>query len=343
MKPPLRRVVFFGYHDIGCRVLQALHDAGAEIVGVVTHADDAKENVWFRSVRELAGRLSLPVLQPESPNTEDVIAQVSEWRPDYMISAYYRTILGCELLKKPSCAALNLHGSLLPRYRGRAPVNWVLVNGETETGLTLHHMTAEPDAGDIVAQERVKIVETDTALSLYSKMTTASGALIERIWLELENGTAVRTPQDPTQATYFGRRTPEDGLINWHLAARQVYNLVRAVTHPYPGAFTPFRGKPLYVWWGTVGAQPSPQHGKLSSGAAAAKSSSRHGASAREVRSGAVSPGTVLDVNAGGLTVQTTDGAFVIERVAYDGVESPAPEFAQKHDVRCGERLGIES
>ena len=331
MESETKRVVFFGYHEVGCRVLEALHDGSARIVGVVTHADDPEERVWFRSLGRLAESLSVPVLEPESPNTPATVRQVSEWCPDYIISAYYRKLLGPELLKLPTYAALNLHGSLLPRYRGRAPVNWVLVNGETETGVTLHHMTAEADAGDIVAQETVKISDTDTAQTLFSKLTRASGSLIEKAWPELARGVVARTPQDPSQASYFGKRAPKDGLIDWHLDARVVYNLVRAVTHPYPGAFTHFRGSPLLIWWATVGTE-SPDETLQAGRPPADGSLSR------------TAPGTVVDLDASGrIEIQTGAGTILVERVEYEGVDSTARDFVREHDLRCGERVGRES
>jgi methionyl-tRNA formyltransferase len=331
MKTETKRVVFYGYHDVGCRVLEALHHKGACVIGVVTHADDPGEEVWFRSVRRLAESLSLPVLEPESPNTGAVVEQVSNWRPDYIISAYYRKLLGPELLTLPRSAALNVHGSLLPRYRGRAPVNWVLVNGETETGVTLHHMTAEPDAGDIVAQETVKISDTDTVQSLFSKITRASGTLIETTWPALERGAVARTPQDPSQASHFGKRTPKDGRIDWRLGAKSVYNLVRAVTHPYPGAFTHFRGKPLWIWWATVGPESTAK-------------ALQAGRSADHKSPSGAAPGTVVDLDATGrIEIQTGADTILVERVEYEGVESTAGDFVRKHDIRRGERVGRES
>ena len=315
MTLPGQSAVFLGYHDIGCRVLKSLCEVDAEIVGVFTHADDPNEELWFQSVRELAEDLSLPVFQPENLNTPEVISQIKELAPDFIVSAYYRKLLKPELLRIPRRAALNLHGSLLPKYRGRAPVNWVLVNGETETGVSLHHMVEQADAGDIVAQKRVPIAESDTALTLFDKMTAASGELIAETWPLLRQGTAPRIKQDTFQVTYYGKRRPKDGLINWESPSQSIYNLVRAVTHPYPGAFTHFRGEPLFVWWGRVDSKQSTD----------------------------ASPGTLVDVNrAGGLVVRTGSGMFVMEHVEYEGVESTAYEFVNKHCVHSGERLGSE-
>ncbi len=242
------RLIVFAYHDIGCACLEELIRTGDPIAAVITHRDDPGEEVWFRSVAELGRRHNLPVFTPESINTPEWIARLREMRPDFLFSFYYRHLLSREVLALPSRGALNLHGSLLPRYRGRCPINWVLVHGETETGVTLHYMEEKPDRGDIVAQRRVPISETDTALDLARKLTPAAAALLRDTYPLLRAGTAPRRAQDQAEATYFGGRRPEDGRIDWSWSARRIYNLVRAVTHPYPGAFTCWDGKRLYVW-----------------------------------------------------------------------------------------------
>jgi methionyl-tRNA formyltransferase len=153
-----------------------------------------------------------------------------------------------EVLTIPRMGALNLHGSYLPKYRGRVPVNWAVINGESETGATLHYMVKEPDAGDIVDQERVDIAFTDTAHDVFGKVTDAAVRVIARAWPLLRDGTAVRTPMNLAEGSYFGGRKPADGLIDWTKSAIQIHNLIRGVTHPYPGAFTCLDGKKVIVW-----------------------------------------------------------------------------------------------
>jgi methionyl-tRNA formyltransferase len=242
------RIVVFAYHTIGYRCLKELLDRGEDVCAVITHQDDPHEHVWFESVLDLAQAAGVPVLSPTTPNTPVVISQLMALQPDLMLSFYYRRLLGAALLAIPRLGAINLHGSLLPKYRGRAPVNWVLVNGETRTGVTLHHMIAQPDAGDIIAQREVPITFEDTALTLFDKIARAAVELFQDTFPLIKAGTAPRMPQDPAQATYFGGRTPDDGRINWARPALGLYNLVRAVTMPYPGAFTFVRGQKLYVW-----------------------------------------------------------------------------------------------
>src|SRR5262245_17730529 len=221
---------------------------GQTIPLVLTHEDDPGESIWFGSVRDAARSHGIPVITPSDANAPGIVSEARRAAPDAILSCYYRRILSPEILGIPARGAYNMHGSLLPRYRGRAPVNWVLVNGEPVTGVTLHHMSDKPDRGDIVGQKIVPIADEDTALTLHRKCAAAAGALLREVWPSIEAGTAPRTPQDPTQATYFGRRTPEDGRIDWSRPARACWSLVRAVTHPYPGAFTFVEGRKLFVW-----------------------------------------------------------------------------------------------
>jgi methionyl-tRNA formyltransferase len=295
------RIVFMGYHNIGYACLEALielsRELGDEIIAVVTHADDPRENIWFASVRDLAFGNHLPVYQPADPNDPAFVAAMQALQPDLLFSCYYRHMLKQPLLDLPRLGALNLHGSLLPRYRGRCPLNWVLVFGETETGVTLHYMEAKADQGDIVGFKRVPIAYEDTALTLFAKMTVAAPELMREAYPLLRAGTAPRLTQDHPRASYYGGRSPADGLIDWRHAALQTYNLVRAVTHPYPGAFTFFQGRKLLVWAGQIMAAAGP---------------------------GAAEPGQVTAALPGeGLLVATGSGNFLITQAQWEG----EPEF----------------
>jgi methionyl-tRNA formyltransferase len=297
----MARLIFMGYHNVGYFCLQALidmcRDFGDDIAAVVTHADNPKENIWFASVRDLAFQYHLPVYQPEDPNDPAFVAAMGRLAPDFLFSCYYRHMLKKPLLDLPKQGALNMHGSLLPRYRGRVPVNWVLVHGEAETGMTLHYMEEKADRGDLVGQKRVLITPEDTAFTLFAKMTVAAEQLLRDTYPLLRAGQAPRLPQDHARASYFGGRGPEDGRIPWTKPAPEIYNLVRAVTQPYPGAFTNLSGRKLFVWWGRALAEP--------------------------VQSGAV-PGRVVSSLPGeGLLVATGNGLFLIERAQWEG----EPEF----------------
>ncbi|MBA0207272.1 bifunctional UDP-4-amino-4-deoxy-L-arabinose formyltransferase/UDP-glucuronic acid oxidase ArnA [Pectobacterium aroidearum] len=242
------KAIVFAYHDIGCVGLEALKLAGYEIQAVFTHSDAPGENHFYASVAKAAAEMDVPVFAPEDVNHPLWVNRIRELAPDVIFSFYYRTLLSDDILQLPSFGAFNLHGSLLPRYRGRAPVNWVLVNGETQTGVTLHKMVSRADAGDIVAQSVVAIDDEDTALTLHGKCRTAAAALLAQQLPLIRSREIMLTPQDESQASYFGRRTAADGLVDWQKSAREINNLIRAVTEPYPGAFT-FLGERKVVIW----------------------------------------------------------------------------------------------
>jgi len=238
----MARAVVFAYHNVGVRCLRVLLAHGLEVPLVVTHDDSAAETIWFGSVASTAAERGIATAAPQDPNTTDFVRRVSSLAPDFVFSFYYRAMLKPALLRIPPRGALNMHGSLLPRYRGRAPVNWAVLFGERETGATLHYMTERPDAGDIVAQTAVPILPDDTALEVSDKVTVAAEITLDRALPALLDGTAPRIAQDLAQGSYYGGRTPEDGTIDWGRDATAIHNLVRAVAPPYPGAFTTVGG-----------------------------------------------------------------------------------------------------
>ena len=237
------RAVVFAYHDVGVRCLEVLLSAGVEVPLVVTTRDDPNETQWFASAAALAAEYGLPVATPAEVNTPELERTVTELRPDFVFSFYFRSMIGAPLLNAGRLGALNIHGSMLPRYRGRAPVNWAILNGERETGATLHYMTARADAGDIVDQLAVPILENDAAREVFGKVTVAAEIILARSLPRLIDGTAPRVPQKLEAGQYFGRRRPEDGKIDWARGAREIHNLVRAVAPPFPGAFAQVDGR----------------------------------------------------------------------------------------------------
>jgi UDP-4-amino-4-deoxy-L-arabinose formyltransferase/UDP-glucuronic acid dehydrogenase (UDP-4-keto-hexauronic acid decarboxylating) len=241
-------VVLFGYHNMGCIALKVLRELNVSVPAVFTHRDDPDENRWFDSLGELAVEMDIPVYFPGDVNTGEWVKLMKDLTPDVLLSCYFRNMIKEESLAIPRIAAVNLHGSLLPRYRGRCPVNWQLIHGETQGGVTLHHMVLKADAGDIVAQQAVPIEERDTALTLFRKMEKATEGLLREYIPQLLAGTAPRIPQDHSQASYFGGRRPDDGRIDWSWPARRIYNLIRAVTWPYPGAFAFLNEKKVMIW-----------------------------------------------------------------------------------------------
>ena len=232
------RAVVFAYHNVGVRCLQVLLARGVDVALVVTHEDSPTENIWFGSVKSVAQEHGIPVVTPADPASADVHAAVAAAAPDFIFSFYYRHMLPVALLALAARGAYNMHGSLLPKYRGRVPTNWAVLNGETQTGATLHEMAAKPDAGAILAQTPVPILPDDTASQVFDKTTVAAEQTLWRVLPALLAGEAPRLPNDLSQGSYFGGRKPEDGHIDWTKPAQHVYNLMRAVAPPYPGAFT---------------------------------------------------------------------------------------------------------
>jgi len=294
-------IVVCAYHTVGYRCLQKLLDLGANIAAVFTHDDSPTEEIWFESVRDLAARHSIPCYSTDVNNPEniDLIRRVA---PDFLFSFYYRFMIKKEVLDIPARGSLNLHGSLLPKYRGRVPVNWAVINGETETGATLHYMVEKPDAGDIVDQERVGIDFADTSLDVFQKIADAAVRIMNRSWPKLLAGTASRIPMKLSEGSYFGGRKPADGLIDWSKSACDIYNLVRGVTHPYPGAFTFFEGKKIYIWR----AVPTEGHA-----------------------------GAGVPVSEEPLLVGTGSGLLEIESLQVEGEEElSATQFIKRHQLR---------
>ena len=243
----MTHAVVFAYHNVGVRCLSVMLAHHVDVPLVVTHNDNPAEKIWFDSVAQLTARHRLPTLTPDDPNAPDIVARVRALRPDFLFSFYYRHMLKTALLASTKHGALNMHGSLLPQYRGRVPVNWAVINGEIETGATLHYMTEKPDAGDIVDQQAVPILPDDTAFDVFRKVTAAAETVLDRSLPALLAGNAPRKPQNLALGSYFGGRKPEDGCIDWRLPAARIHNLVRGVAPPYPGAFTRFHGGTLRI------------------------------------------------------------------------------------------------
>ena len=239
--------VVFAYHDVGINCLNALLHAGIQIDLVVTHQDDPNENVWFGSVAKLCEEQKIPCITPNANQLIDLIPQIKKLAPDYLFSFYYRHMIPAELLACAKITALNMHGSLLPKYRGRAPVNWAILHGETQTGATLHIMETKPDAGDIVGQSTVLIGANETATDVFGKVSQAAVQVIKEVLPDLVQGHVPRKPNFLAQGSYFGGRKPADGQITWQQTAKQVHDLVRAVAPPYPGAFIDWQGQRMIV------------------------------------------------------------------------------------------------
>ena len=239
--------VVFAYHNVGVRCLRVLLDQGVHVPLVLTHEDSATETIWYDSVAAVCVERGIECISVDDPNHPDVVARIRALSPDFFFSFYYRKMLGADLLAIPKRGALNVHGSLLPKYRGRVPINWAVLHGETETGASLHYMDIKPDAGNLVAQTSVPILGDDTAHEVFQKVVTAAEMTLVRALPQLIAGTASSVPLDIKAGSYFSGRKAEDGRIDWTKSAREINNLIRAVAPPYPGAFTDIDGVHIVI------------------------------------------------------------------------------------------------
>jgi len=296
------RILFFGYSEVGFTCLDLLLARGDNVVALITHEDNPNEKIWFRTPIVAAREHGVPVQTPEKVNTPESIERIAALRPDLILSVYYRNMISAKILGLAPLGAFNLHGSLLPKYRGRAPINWAVLHGEPRIGMTLHRMVRAPDAGAIVDQEGVGIGPRDTAEQAFRKVLPCARRVLERQIAALLAGTAKETPQDDSQATYFGGRKPEDGRIAWTQTSRQIFNLIRAVTDPYPGAFTDLGPARLMVWW----AEPD----------------------SPAIRGRRGRPGEILSLAP--LVVATGDGALELTRTEWRGAPVPTLLVGQR-------------
>jgi methionyl-tRNA formyltransferase len=295
------RILFFGYSEVGYDCLSLLLGRGDHVVALITHADNPDEKIWFQTPAVAAREKSVPVFTPASVNTAEWVDRITMFRPDLILSVYYRNLISEKILGLPRLGAWNMHGSLLPKYRGRAPINWAVLHGEPRIGMTLHRMVKKADAGAIVDQEGVALGPRDTAEQAFRKVLPCARAVLARQIDALLAGTAPEKPQDESQATYFGGRKPEDGRIVWTQTSAQIFNLIRAVTDPYPGAFTDTGGARLMVWW----AEPDPP--------------------ATRGRRGR--PGEILSVAP--LVIAARDGALELTKTEWRGAPPPVLQVGQ--------------
>jgi methionyl-tRNA formyltransferase len=298
---PAPRILFFGYSEVGHDCLELLLSRGDNVVALITHEDNPREKIWFKTPALAARARGVPVHTPEKAGTPEWVERIAQMRPDLILSVYYRNMITTRILGLAPLGAFNMHGSLLPKYRGRAPINWAVLHGEPRIGMTLHRMVREPDAGNIVDQEGVDIGPRDTAEQAFRKALPCARRVLERQIGALLSGTAPETPQDASKATYFGGRKPEDGRIDWTQSSRQIFNLIRAVADPYPGAFSDVGAARLMVWW----AEPD----------------------SPAARGGKGRPGEVVSISP--LVMATGDGALELTRTEWRGAPAPALRAGQ--------------
>jgi len=302
--PTRPRVLYMAHHLAGAACLRYL--AAQDVhMHVITHRIRPEEEVFYERLEEIAEEMNLPWRFWEDIEAPERCNFVRDFSPDIILSVCFRDMIPERILRLARSAALNMHPAYLPKYRGRCPVNWAIINDEKFTGVTLHHMVRRADAGDIVGQTRVSIDPRETALSLHLKLAVQAAVLLQDYWPLVVNGNAPRAPQDESEATCYGGRRPEDGLIDWNRPVRSVDCLVRAVTHPYPGAFTFWRAHRLFIWEALPLEEETP---------------------AQSV------PGSVVDSDSDRLIVQCRPGQLEILRCQLDQEsETTGAEFARQY------------
>lgn len=258
MHPPRPTAIVCAYSSVGTAALEGLLAAGVEVLRLYTYPQGPDET-WFEPPAVVAARHGIPVSLESAFNTDEVFEAIRAAAPDFLFSFYFREMIHGRFLELPRLGAFNLHGSLLPRYRGRAPINWVLVKGETETGITLHAMTPKPDDGDLVGQAKLPIDWDETALSLTEKAGVAGKKLVQEVIPGLVAGTVERISQKALGAsTYFGGRKPADSRLDFDMSVQEAFNQIRAVADPWPNAFLETEAGALKVSWALPSAAPCP-------------------------------------------------------------------------------------
>lgn len=246
------------YSPVGREALHGLLEAGIDVLGLYTYPQGPEEG-WFEPPARLAEQTGIPVHMAPDFNADGVFQEIDALGPDFLFSFYFREMIQARFLDLAPLGAYNLHGSLLPAYRGRAPINWVLARGETETGVTLHAMTPKPDDGDILAQARLSIAWDETALSLTLRAAEAGRTLLRETVPSLVRGTAERRVQESLgPSTYFGGRKPADSRLDFAMTARQAFNEIRAVADPWPNAFIETEAGQVKIPWALPSTAPCP-------------------------------------------------------------------------------------
>jgi len=253
------RILFMGHGKWACITLESLVKAKHDVVGVVCELDsfDNKEDAHYKrfssrglyaSLKDIAKKLGLKVMQPEDVNSSEFIKTIQKHNPELIVMVSYHAIIRDDLLNIYKGRMINVHGAPLPYYRGRAPINWAIINGEDHTGVTVHYIAKEVDQGDIIAQEIIPIKRSDTAAEILQKTLDSYPRLTLKALELISSNKVKRVKQDPAEGCYFPRRKEEDGLIDWSWRSEDIYNFVRALTYPYHGAFTYYKGKKLIIW-----------------------------------------------------------------------------------------------
>lgn len=304
------RIVFMGTPDFSVPCLEKLIEEKYDVVGVVTQPDrpkGRKREMTPPPVKVAAQKHGIPVFQPEKIKDADAVSRVLAWEPDLIVTAAYGQIIPSTILDAPRYGCINVHASLLPKYRGGAPIHRAIIEGEAETGITIMYMVEKLDAGDILTQEKVRIEETDTVGTLHDKLSRVGADLLIRTIPPLVRGELTPVPQNEEESTFAPNIRREDEKINWSRSATEIYNQIRGL-NPWPVAFTSWQGKVLKVW----AAKPTPSDFLTNLSVTASE------------------PGEVLTVSEQGIIVNTGDGAITLTELQPEGKRRmPVSDFVR--------------
>ncbi len=308
------KILFMGTPDFAATVLEKILQSGHEIIGVVTQPDKQKgrgREVSQSPVKGLALRHGLPVYQPVKVREEETLSMIRELAPDVIVVAAFGQILPKALLGIPPKGCINVHASLLPKYRGAAPIQYSILDGEEETGITIMHMDVGIDTGDIILQSKIAISSEETGGSLFDKMAILGGELLVEALEQIQNNTARRIKQDEEHATYVKMITKEMGKIDFSRPAVQIERLIRGL-NPWPTAYTLLEGKSLKLW----------------------KAEVKPGESGAGV-------GEVIAINKDSIEVMTGNGILVIKELQLEGKKRMAADaFLRGFPIQTGIKLG---
>ncbi len=311
------KTLFIGGTKRGYQTLQALLEAGHSICGIISLIQDSHELERYEEpIRQLAGDYGIPLLETRWMKDRDYAAIIrDDMKPDIALVVGCRIMIPDTIYTLPPLGTLAVHDSLLPKYRGFAPLNWVLINGEKETGVTLFYLNEVMDGGDLVGQKHILIEPYETAPELYVKICRSTVELVLECWPQLAGETAARTKQDYTTGSFGCSRTPVNGMIDWNRPTIEIFNLIRSLCHPYPGAFTFLKGKKIIIRKALPLQNPPRYSGRI--------------------------PGRVVAIseNEGFVDVLTVGGILRIYSVEHEGRE----EAASKVITSVKDCLGIDT
>ena len=309
------KVLFMGTPDFAATILQKLIDEGHEIIAVVTQPDKQKgrgKSMSFPPVKELALEYNLNIYQPLKARDPFFIQVVRELAPEVIVVAAFGQILPKELLDIPPFGCINVHGSLLPKYRGAAPIQYSIIDGEKKTGITIMHMDVKIDNGDMILKGETLISPEETGGSLHDKLAILGADLLIEALKKIEDGTAERIPQDDNQATYVKILDKKMGNIDFTKSATQIERLIRGL-NPWPSAYTSFDDKTLKIWVANV------EHTDVKA-----------------------EPGEIIEIRKDAIVVMTGEGALIIKELQLEGKKRmPVEAFLRGYSVTIGMKLGI--